>query len=69
MKQDRLIAIDLAKNVFQLCVIDGNNRVLENKAVRRYKLITTMARRKPCIEFASALFGRERLWLIRLVVY
>jgi len=47
MKQDRLIAIDLAKNVFQLCVIDGNNRVLENKAVRRNQLITTMARRKP----------------------
>lgn len=47
MKQDRLIAIDLAKNVFQLCVIDGNNKVLENKSVRRSQLTSTMARRKP----------------------
>lgn len=39
----KLLGIDLAKNVFQLCAINQANKVLFNRSVRRDKLITTIA--------------------------
>lgn len=48
MNNSRLISIDLAKNVFQICMMNKNKRVVENKSVRRSQLAMTMARRKPC---------------------
>ena len=38
MKQHKLVAIDLAKNVFQICILNSNNKVVLNKQIRRNKL-------------------------------
>lgn len=39
----RIIAIDLAKNSFQLCALDAQRNVLFNRSVTRGKLATTLA--------------------------
>ncbi len=39
----KLLGIDLAKNVFQLCAINQANKVLFNRSVRRDKLTTAIA--------------------------
>ena len=31
MNKHSLIAIDLAKNIFQVCIVNSNNRVLVNR--------------------------------------
>lgn len=42
MNNHSLIAIDLAKNVFQVCIISTNNRVLMNKPFNRKGLTEFM---------------------------
>ena len=42
MKQNSLIAIDLAKSVFQVCHFSSAGKVLKNKKVSRSKLIETV---------------------------
>ena len=37
------IAIDLAKNVFQVCALNSHNKVLLNKKLSRQKFIVFMA--------------------------
>jgi len=39
----KLLGIDLAKNVFQLCALNQANKVLFNRAVRRPRLAATIA--------------------------
>lgn len=43
MKNINRIAIDLAKNVFQVCALSTHNKVLFNKKLNRQKFITFMA--------------------------
>lgn len=43
----KLIGIDLAKNVFQLCALNQANKVLYNKTVRRAQFRRTIARLQP----------------------
>jgi transposase len=42
MKQDKLIAIDLAKNVFQVCGMNAGQTVTFNKSFRRAELVAFM---------------------------
>jgi transposase len=42
MSNNNLISIDLAKNVFQVCLLNEHNKVLFNKKVRRAKLFKTV---------------------------
>lgn len=42
MNNHNLIAIDLAKNVFQICIIDSNNAILMNKSFNRQTLAAFM---------------------------
>jgi hypothetical protein len=42
MKHCKLLGIDLAKSVFQLCSMDQNNHVITNKKVRRNQLLKTV---------------------------
>ena len=37
----KLLGIDLAKNVFQLCALNQANKVLYNRTVRRTQLAST----------------------------
>jgi len=36
------MSIDLAKNVFQVCLLNPHNKITTNKKVRRSKLLETM---------------------------
>jgi len=47
MKHCKLLSIDLAKTVFQLCGMDLNNHVILNKKVTRKKLIESVLQVKP----------------------
>lgn len=40
--KSNLISIDLAKNVFQVCVFDDNQQIIMNKKVSRAKLLDTL---------------------------
>ena len=42
MNNSNLISIDLAKNVFQVCVLNKHNKVVSNKKVSRAKLFETV---------------------------
>ncbi len=42
------IAIDLAKSIFQVCIINGDNTQLMNKRFRRNKLIEFIRQQAPC---------------------
>jgi len=39
MNKHSLIAIDLAKNVFQVCLLDKNQKVIKNVPLTRTKLL------------------------------
>lgn len=45
----RIISIDLAKNVFQLCALDTNNKVLFNRSIKRAKLMDTLRSFEPSV--------------------
>lgn len=47
MKHCKLLSIDLAKTVFQLCGMDYNSHVMFNKQVKRAKLIESIIQIKP----------------------
>ncbi|MEW8626346.1 MAG: IS110 family transposase [Candidatus Thiodiazotropha sp.] len=47
MKKHSLIAIDLAKNSFQVCVLDTHSHVILNKRVKRSQLVQLIAQQKP----------------------
>ncbi len=42
MNNNSVISIDLAKNVFQVCLLNQHNKVTSNKKVRRTKLLETV---------------------------
>jgi transposase len=47
MKHCKLLSIDLAKTVFQLCSMDNNNHVIFNKKVSRKKLLESVLQSHP----------------------
>jgi len=47
MKKRNVIAIDLAKNVFQVCGLSEHNQVLFNKPIKRSNLSQFMANQPP----------------------
>jgi len=47
MKECKLVSIDLAKNVFQICLFDSDNKVIKNKKVRRSRLLDEMRQLPP----------------------
>lgn len=42
MKQHNIISIDLAKNIFQVCLLDASHQVTFNRKVKRHKLLSTV---------------------------
>ncbi|GAC34285.1 IS110 family RNA-guided transposase [Paraglaciecola polaris] len=51
------IAIDLAKNVFQLCILSPERKVTVNKQVSRQKLIELMANQKGAVVAMEACYS------------
>lgn len=64
MKLTRL-GIDLAKNVFELCGVDEQDRVVFRKRVSRAKLILTLCRFESCLVGMEAC-GGAHYWARRL---
>jgi len=64
MNNHKLISIDLAKNVFQVCILDDHNNIISNKKVTRKKLIETVMQstaKRIVMEscYSSNYWGRE----------
>jgi transposase len=57
MKQRNVIAIDLAKNSFQVCVMTRNGKVLSNKPMSRKQLETYLVKQAPAIVAMEACGG------------
>lgn len=57
MNNHSLIAIDLAKNIFQVCTVNSNNRVLMNKSFSRKTLSKFMVKQSPSIVAMEACYS------------
>lgn len=57
MKQRNVIAIDLAKNSFQVCVMSHRGKVLLNKPISRKQLATYLVKQDPAIVAMEACGG------------
>ncbi|MEX0709370.1 MAG: IS110 family transposase [Woeseia sp.] len=53
----RVIAIDLAKNVFQVCLFDRKGKVLSNRSMRRAALCEFLAKQQPALVAMEACGG------------
>ena len=60
MKQCNVIAIDLAKNVFQVCGFSKSNKVLFNKSLKRSQLAQFMANKPPTQVAMEACYTNPR---------
>ena len=52
-----LIAIDLAKHVFQVCVMNGRQKVLSNKKLKRALLLEYLRQFEPCTVVMEACYS------------
>jgi len=57
MNSTRIIAIDLAKNVFQVCLFDKRGKVVSNKSMRRASLARFLANQPPALVAMEACGG------------
>ena len=57
MEFSRIIAVDLAKNVFQVCVVEHHNRVVCSKTLRRAGFSRWLVRQKPSLVALEACGG------------
>ena len=51
-----VISVDLAKNVFQVCVLDSNRKVTFNKKIARKNLLNTLRQFEPTEVFMEACY-------------
>ena len=42
MSKNSVVSIDLAKNVFQVCLINEHNKIIFNKKIRRKNLVQSV---------------------------
>ena len=56
-----VLAIDLAKNVFQLCAVDSNGKILKEKKVGRAQLLENVQRLQPKV-IAMEACGSANYW-------
>lgn len=60
-----LLAIDLAKNVFQLCGVDSNGKILKEKKVSRAQLLENVQSLQPTV-IAMEACGSANYWVREL---
>lgn len=53
----KILGIDLAKNVFQLCALSRHGKVLFNRAVKRPRLLDEMRQLSPTLIAMEACGG------------
>ena len=53
----KVVAIDLAKNIFQVCALDENHKVKINKKVSRNKLLDTLRNMEPTLIVMEACYS------------
>lgn len=61
MKQSSIVGIDLAKNVFQVAVMNGSGRIVRNKRVSRCNLFAYVMKRCEGVVAREAC-GRSHYW-------
>lgn len=61
MNQSNLIAVDLAKHVFQVCVVDNNSKILLNKVMSR-KAFSRWLAKQPTSEFVCEACSSAHYW-------
>jgi transposase len=61
MSEINLVAIDLAKTSFQVCVVDSANQMSSNKALNRNNLETWLTKQKPSLVAMEAC-GSAHFW-------
>ena len=54
--KNSLVSIDLAKNVFQVCAMDENHKIVFNKKVTRTKLLATLRQFEPTTVIMEACY-------------
>jgi transposase len=54
MNNTTRIGIDLAKNIFQLCLTDEHGRVIKNFKLKRVELLAFIAQQSPCVIILEA---------------
>ncbi|VAW62431.1 Mobile element protein, partial [hydrothermal vent metagenome] len=57
MNNSSLIAIDLAKNIFQVCLMDKHHKIQINKAFNRKTLIEFIIQQPPSIIAMEACYS------------
>jgi len=57
MNDIKLMAVDLAKNVFQVCALDKHNKLLFNKKLRRSQLIEFMSKQNSSPIYMEACYS------------
>jgi transposase len=61
MQNSKVIAIDLAKDVFQVCIVSKSGKTVSNKPYRRQKLKEFLANSEPTIVAIEAC-GSAHYW-------
>ena len=61
MYQDNVIALDLAKNVIQVCILDKQNQVKTNRELRRQQVPSWLAKQAPAVVAMEAC-GSAHYW-------
>ena len=61
MYQDNVIALDLAKNVIQVCILDKQNEVKTNRELRRQQVLNWLAKQTPSVVAMEAC-GSAHYW-------
>ncbi|NNF17955.1 MAG: IS110 family transposase [Gammaproteobacteria bacterium] len=61
MKHHRVIAIDLAKSIFQVCVFDKHMKVLSNKSMRRAAMLRFLVKQSAALVAIEAC-GSSHYW-------
>ena len=62
MKYCKFLSIDLAKNYFQICLLDGDNKVIKNRKVTRAKLLDALRQLPRDITVAMEACGSAHYW-------
>ena len=57
MTNIKLMSVDLAKNIFQVCALDNHNRVVFNKKLKRNQLTEFMYRQQPSPVYMEACYS------------
>ena len=57
MNNIKLMAVDLAKSVFQVCALDKHNNILFNKKLRRNQLVEFMSKQIPSPVYMEACYS------------